>query len=372
MVTARIAIMAKMTRVLIVEDDADIIALLSMGLEKAGFHVETAETSLVGLEKIKENRPDLILSDVMMPQMDGHSFLKAIRENPQTRDIPFIFLTAKGKLDDKVEGLSLGADDYISKPFHIKEVIARINALLQRVQLDTEKNLSLDSDADIALKGNLKQMNLGDIFQTLGNTAKTGILQVTTSNNKRGSIYFHEGKIIRAELGRYSQEEAIYRILSWDEGNFEFDAKLAMPKGDVSISISSVLMEGMRQKDEHVKFKAVMPDYHIPLYITKQFTGTTLFSPIEQKILILISDGETIQSIIDNSPFNYLLTIKILYKFLKKGVIKPTASKKQRVKLESPGLINKVRKELPDESSRKQEVKPESVSYEDLAEELYE
>ena len=115
--------------VLIVEDDRNIAELLQMYLEKEGYAVTTADDGGQGLTKFRAIKPDLVLLDVMMPVMDGWAVCKAIRADSQT---PVIMLTAKGETDDKVTGLKSGADDYITKPFEMKEVLARMEAVLRR------------------------------------------------------------------------------------------------------------------------------------------------------------------------------------------------------------------------------------------------
>ena len=115
--------------VLIVEDDPNIRELLQLYLEKDGYAVTLASDGGQGLEKFRAIKPDLVLLDVMMPVMDGWSVCKAIRAEDQT---PVIMLTAKGETDDKVLGLRNGADDYITKPFEMREVLARIEAVLRR------------------------------------------------------------------------------------------------------------------------------------------------------------------------------------------------------------------------------------------------
>ena len=122
--------------VLVVEDDRNIAELLQMYLEKEGYAVTIASNGGQGLDKFRAIKPDLVLLDVMMPVMDGWAVCKAIRSESQT---PVIMLTAKGETDDKITGLKAGADDYITKPFEMKEVLARMEAVLRRSSLSTEK-----------------------------------------------------------------------------------------------------------------------------------------------------------------------------------------------------------------------------------------
>ena len=115
--------------VLVVEDDRNIAELLQMYLEKEGYKVLLAYDGGQGLELYRQEKPDMVLLDVMMPVMDGYEVCRAIRAEAKT---PIIMLTAKGETDDKVGGLKAGADDYITKPFQMREVLARIEAVLRR------------------------------------------------------------------------------------------------------------------------------------------------------------------------------------------------------------------------------------------------
>ena len=123
--------------VLVVEDDRNIAELLQMYLEKEGYAVSVAWDGGQGLSKFRSIKPDLVLLDVMMPVMDGLAVCKAIRAEGNT---PVIMLTAKSETDDKIAGLKYGADDYITKPFEMREVLARIEAVLRRSdRISTEK-----------------------------------------------------------------------------------------------------------------------------------------------------------------------------------------------------------------------------------------
>lgn len=122
--------------ILIVEDDNNIADLLRLYLEKEGYQATIAADGTQGIDLYRKLRPDLVLLDVMMPGVDGWGVLRAIRQDSQT---PVIMLTAKGETTDKVSGLKQGADDYITKPFEMKELLARIEAVLRRAAGDGDK-----------------------------------------------------------------------------------------------------------------------------------------------------------------------------------------------------------------------------------------
>ena len=143
--------------ILIVEDDANIRELLHLYLTQEGYHIETAQDGADGLRMFKRIHPDLVLLDLMMPVMDGTQMIRELRTFSKT---PVIILTAKGEVFDKVALLELGADDYITKPFEMREVIARVRAVMRRFEQDVGEpklvfdNLSIDKQSyNITVKG---------------------------------------------------------------------------------------------------------------------------------------------------------------------------------------------------------------------------
>jgi DNA-binding NarL/FixJ family response regulator len=119
-------------KLLLVDDDPNLVLLVKDFLELRGYEVITAEHGREGLKLLEQETPDLIICDVMMPEMDGYSFVKHVRENPKTDCIPFIFLSAKGQIEDRVTGLNTGADVYMVKPFEPEELSAQIQASLKQ------------------------------------------------------------------------------------------------------------------------------------------------------------------------------------------------------------------------------------------------
>ncbi|MBQ2869974.1 MAG: response regulator transcription factor [Akkermansia sp.] len=118
--------------IIVVEDDVDIAELVAFNLERQGWRCRLVHHGGEGWEQIQRQHPDLVILDVMLPGMDGMQIFRAMKENEMTRGIPAIFLTARGALDDRLEGLSLGADDYVTKPFSPKELVLRVRNVLAR------------------------------------------------------------------------------------------------------------------------------------------------------------------------------------------------------------------------------------------------
>lgn len=120
-------------RILLVDDDQELLAALELKLDKEGFQVETAPDGEVALEIIKKKLPDLVILDVNMPKVNGMEVCKTLRSDEQTRDLAVIMLTARDDEIDRVLGLEFGADDYVTKPYNARELILRIKALLKRI-----------------------------------------------------------------------------------------------------------------------------------------------------------------------------------------------------------------------------------------------
>jgi DNA-binding response OmpR family regulator len=129
-----------MARLLVVDDEADTVELITFNLKKAGFEVDTAKDGSEALRKVRAVPPSLILLDLMLPQIDGLEVFKLLRRDPSTAGIPIIMVTAKAAEIDRVLGLELGADDYITKPFSPRELVLRVKNLLERNKTSADKS----------------------------------------------------------------------------------------------------------------------------------------------------------------------------------------------------------------------------------------
>jgi DNA-binding response OmpR family regulator len=152
-------------RILVVDDEERMVRFIRMNLEHDGFQVSEAFNGKQAIQKIRDVTPDLILLDVMMPDLDGFEVLETVRE---VSNVPVIMLTAKGEEDDRVRGLELGADDYVTKPFSPRELVSRVKAVLRRTEsasgsmhglIDVDDRLKIDFDRrEIWLEGKLVKL----------------------------------------------------------------------------------------------------------------------------------------------------------------------------------------------------------------------
>lgn len=147
-------------KILVVDDEKNIVELIHMNLERSGFQVITAYTGAEAISKIMNENPDLVLLDLMLPDIDGLEVCRIIKLNEKTKDIPIIMITAKSEEADKVIGLGLGADDYITKPFGIRELEARIKTVLRRCK---KTDLVMENIDELSNIIRFKDLNLDPI-----------------------------------------------------------------------------------------------------------------------------------------------------------------------------------------------------------------
>src|SRR6476620_11270063 len=131
-------------KILIIEDESDVADLLEMGLRKSGFKTTAAADGATGLQKARDNRPDVIILDLMLPKMSGLEVCRILKGDAATSHIPILMLTAKAEEIDRIVGLEFGADDYVTKPFSPREVVLRVKAILRRGKGDVvEESLTV-------------------------------------------------------------------------------------------------------------------------------------------------------------------------------------------------------------------------------------
>ncbi|MCX5750418.1 MAG: response regulator [Candidatus Saganbacteria bacterium] len=179
-----------MVNILIIEDEKDIVEAIEYNLKKEGFKVSHAYDGPTGLKLAKDKIPDLILLDLMLPDISGLDICKSLKKETRTANIPIIILTAKGTEADKIVGLELGADDYITKPFSMKELITRIRTILRRygpAEKTSEKILKFD---DLEINPDRHEVKVGTKNVEL--TAKEFALLEHLAKNP-GRIYRREG-----------------------------------------------------------------------------------------------------------------------------------------------------------------------------------
>jgi CheY-like chemotaxis protein len=237
--------MAGNVKVLIVDDNPMIRAMLRQSVSEIA-PIEIATDAAEALIKIVENPPDLVVSDYQMPGMDGRQLLEKLKSRPATAKVPLILMASKTDISEKLKMVQDSVEDFVEKPFFIKDAIARIKRVVDRIALE---KMARDTSSDGTLRGSLAQMNCMDLLQSLEMGRKSCALSLT-NNGEQCDLYFTEGQIKHAVYGKLKGDNAVYKVLTWTEGNFKIDFTGASKEQTTTRSTQGLLMEGLRLLDE--------------------------------------------------------------------------------------------------------------------------
>ncbi len=302
---------------LLVDADPRSLRVLEVSLRKAGYSVTTSGDVDGALELVELTEPDMILSDTRLPGKDGFALVAALKARPKWSEIALVFLSSDPSVESKVRGLELGVEDYLTKPVYIREILTRVNLVMQRKERE-----GLSRTSKTRFSGSLADMGLVDLLQTIDVSRKAGVLQLT-SGEKRGAIYFNEGRVIDAELGDLAGEAAIYRFLVWSEGQFELDFREVRREDRIGVSTQGLLMEGMRRLDEWGRLQEQLPSLGTVFDVSHEELSQRLAEiPDEINDVLKLFDGRRMLSeVLDASAGDDLVTLNAVSKLYFEGFI---------------------------------------------------
>lgn len=308
-------------QLLLVDADPASVRVLEVSLKKAGFSVTTAADGQDALSKLELSSPDLILTDTRLPRVDGYELVRRIKEMPPLASVPIVFLTSQKSVEDKIRGLELGVEDYLTKPIFVRELIARVHMLLAR-RTHQRMSGSLPGSRRTTLSGDLADMGVVDLLQTLEMGRKSGIAKLH-DKQLEAKIYFRDGKVVDAEHGRLKGEEAIYRCLIWVGGTFEVEFEPIDRDEVILTSTQGLLMEGMRRVDEWGRLCEQLPPLNTIFRVDGKLLAERLNEiPDELNGVLRLFDGtRTLMDVVDESPFEDLSTLSTVTKLYFEGLL---------------------------------------------------
>lgn len=240
-------------KILLVDDEVDYLTLLKLKLVSEGFDVDTADNAEEALLHIARAKPDMVLSDVIMPGTDGLEMLRRLREKPEYADLPVVFLSGRDDNSVKIQALHLGAEDYMLKPVDFVLLAAKIRNVIRR---DEKRKKGSAPGPSTGVVGDLKNLGIPEIVQTLHLGLKTACVTVTREDEE-GRIFFENGRIRHCEVGAARGEEAFYKMLRWQEGPFVIAHGQTTAVRTIEMDEMQLMMEGMRRLDEEGKGRDV-------------------------------------------------------------------------------------------------------------------
>jgi len=235
----------KTVKVLVVDDNPLVLDLIAKGMA-SHCEVSTAADGGDALLKAVDNPPDLIIADYKMPGLDGRQLYEKLRGREQTRHIPFIFVASRGDIEEKLRPLVDGVEDFIPKPFFLKDLVRLAKKVVDRLHLE---KLQQHASRPGVIQGRLEEMGITDLMQSLEMGQKSCRLTLSRGS-EQCELFFMAGQCKHARLGALEGDPAVYEAVNWSEGEFEIDFSAASDRTTTTRSTTGLLMEAMRLLDE--------------------------------------------------------------------------------------------------------------------------
>ncbi len=306
--------------ILVVDDSPTVRKLLKGELGKRAYDVLVAEDGQQALQLAADKSPDLIISDINMPGMDGWEFCWSVRKHEKLRYVPFIFLSDRDEISDRVRGLEIGAEDYITKPFQVEDLIGRMEVVMSR-----RRDKGAGRDPGATLTGMLNTFNLPDLLQNINMLGKSGVLEIRRDD--MAQVFIVKGEVVNAQVGSLTGRKAFFRIVTWKDGVFEFKEVVPRVAGVFQENTIKLILNGLKQEDEIGKMRKTLPgdDDHLLINFTDAFFSYN-FDQKTREFLDLIQQHGVVRNIVDASPLEDLKVYKALSLLLSAGVLRVAAA----------------------------------------------
>jgi CheY-like chemotaxis protein/signal recognition particle receptor subunit beta len=308
--------------VLAIDGDPKNLQILKESLESAQFRVVTSGNGDEAWEQIQERKPDIIVTELDLPGIDGFELLGRIQGNPSFSSTPIVFLTNRRNLEDRMRSLQSGVKDYMIKPLHVKEVIARLQMILRRI----EQNGHDETDENRKVMGKLEEKNVEELIQNYGVERKTGVLTLYGDDKKNGEIFFKDGCVVNARYGNYKAENAVYQMLPWTRGHFVMTFKDVNVKDDIAISNLGLLLQGFKSIQNRQRYVDRLPPFDTVLVKSAIFKQVLQRKPVNKQVgkFISLFDGRrSLHEIIAESNYDHQKTLERIVKLFEQGFVEP-------------------------------------------------
>jgi DNA-binding response OmpR family regulator len=237
--------MPNIVKVLLVDDNPMILGMLRGALSPHAI-VATASDGADALLKAVDDPPDVLVSDYRMPGMDGRQLVDKLRSRPDTKSVAVVLMATKGDISEKLSHHEHPVDDFIEKPFFLRDAVRRIKRVIDRLALE---KMTKTAPSDGVLRGNLAQMNVIDLVQSLEMGRKS--CQLTLTNHaEKCEMFFNEGQVVHADYGGMTGDAAVFKVLRWTGGSFELNFEGKTNQQSTTLNTQGLLMEGLRLLDE--------------------------------------------------------------------------------------------------------------------------
>ncbi len=319
--------------ILVIDDKPKNIEILVGGLINSHFQVVTSDSGFDGLEKAHHICPDLILIDAQVSDLNGYEFLSKIKEDSTVSDIPVLLLTTNSDIEEKINAFENGAKDYIIKPLHVSEIVAKAKMILSR--LDRRQ---MEQKMDIGnISGKLEEKGLLDLIEDLSAQRFSGTLNLTNNFKKNGQIFFLEGQVVNSTLNGFHGEKAVYQMVSWTNGDYtiitqEIDVERTITIGNIDLTLQS-----KKRLEKRRKLLFELPSSDTIFKLNNTFI--TLIEDREMPVDIiqfieLIDGKRSVVKIMNDSKLDDLVAIERIVKMYEQGFLNEVEKPRQEITVE--------------------------------------
>ena len=307
---------------LAVDDNRLILRVIRDYFVPQGWEVTTAVNVAMARGALVGITPDVIVSDILMPEIDGWTFFEDVRKRKETSSVPFVFLTVERELPQRLRGLHLGADDYMTKPFAVEELYARIERLLER---GAALKSARGDGREALLAGSVEHLAISDLLQILALNGKDGTVRLHRQSEE-GRIEFVGGRIVDAQAGSAHGTKALFRMLGWADATFRVMAREGDgPQATIAAATATVLMEGLISLDEWARWGGGLPGPQTRIELADdariRLHGHPL-RPVEFDLLARSKSGVTVARALEDSPHPDAQIAEAICTLLARGVVR--------------------------------------------------
>lgn len=311
--------------VLVADKDPKNLQILKESLEAADFRVITTGNGNEAWSTIQSEKPDIVISEVDIPGIDGFKLFQKMQNDPVGASIPVVFLTNRRNLEDRLKSLRAGVKDYMIKPLHVKEVIARLKMIIRRIErIKTE-----ETEPNRKHTGRLEDKSVENLVESYGIQRRTGVLTLYDQNNRSGEIYFREGAVVNARFGNFKAEKAVYQMLPWKHGHFLMTFKDLNIDDAITVSNLGLLLQGfkrMQHRERLIKRLPPLTTIFVKTPIFEKVLNKKAISTDALKFISLFDGKRTLNHILTESTYDDLKTLERVIKLSEQGFICPKDS----------------------------------------------
>ncbi|MDZ7412759.1 MAG: response regulator [candidate division KSB1 bacterium] len=354
---------------LLVDPHAENVRILREHLTGLGYQVFTCGSAGEALTKVAEVKPDLVLSEFVLPDGDGAELLDRIESDPRTARTPVVFLSKSGEPETRVRALSLGAKDFLAKPMHVKEVVARLEMVLARLRRRQQS-----TPAQKGPSGHLEEVPLLDLLLQMAQEAKSAVIRLTTPSGRSGQVIVRSGAVVHAATTSNKRESAFFEMLAWRRGRFTVAYEETETPDGMPLSPLGLLLEGARRLEEIQALERQLPGLEavmVPTENFRQILSRREPSPELHKFIALFDGQRTLETILDESGYDLATALHRVVKLYRQGFLRrvdqPEREEEEEGEafgpeaLREPHLVSILKADIEEQTTAATEAHPKSV-----------